>query len=55
MIGLFAGKVVERVLSVYATGKAYGVLHLAAFAFMMGSYALFASTREPRGLRPSVA
>lgn len=54
-IGLFAGKVVERVLSSYSTTKACGVLHLAAFAFMMGSYFIFASTREPRAERPQSA
>jgi len=55
LLGVVAGQIVERVLGHHSEIRAYGLLHLGVFLCMMGSYAVFALTREPNltSARPS--
>jgi MFS family permease len=46
-LGLGVAKVVEVVLARYESRTAYGLLHLSAFGLMLGSYVIFALSREP--------
>lgn len=47
LMGVAAGGVVERILAAHPGTVGYGLLHLAAFAVLMLSYAFFAAIREP--------